>query len=390
MSGNDSVKTDDVLRSTQANPPSPFDSDILCLTFPAMCLRYLSTPPTIFSTHPIATNRSWSVETPGPAQLESLQRWLENKLQNWRQGTRDVALEKEHLVKGMNGHMARHQLETQGEEEAKYTKHLHDAFQAWKALPEKQKQETWRVESLHAYAREQGKRKEAETRLRRVEQEAQHLRAQVDQLSKCQQPREFVLFPPKTLPLPAETAKAASETIGFDTADWDYDRLVAKWKNRLQHDRNMAGQIPLPNAPKSWNFSTPAADGRANGMPAAAAPPSSTPRHLYQEHTQPRRVDSTEDAEHDEDYDELDVGEDGGDMEDAPGEEEDVAGEQARAPEAMMTRGVLDPNLRDHTKETESVMDGIEGDGGMGGEGYRGGPMLMGIRDYGGMNGGMS
>lgn len=292
-----------------------------------------------------------------------------------------MALEKQHQVNGMNGHMARNQLDTEAEEEARYTKHLHDAFQAWKALPEKQKHEAWRTESLRAYAREQEKRHEADARLQRVEQEAQHLRAQVAQLSKCQQPREFVLFPPTTLPLPTDIAKAALETAaqsGFDAADWDYDRLVAKWKSRIRGDHNthMAGQQPLPTAApmKNWNFSTPGANGSTAG---------STPRHLFPEQP-PRRVDSTEDAEHDEDYDE-----DGGaDMEDAPGEEEDAAG--VRAPEALMTRGVgvLDPSLRGG-KGSEEVMEGIEGDGG---EGFGGGALLssMGMREYAGLNGGMA
>lgn len=304
---------------------------------------------------------------------------------------RAVALEKQHQVNGMNGHMARNELDTEAEEEARYTNHLRDAFQAWKALPEKQKQEAWRTEALRAYTREQEKRHEADARLQRVEQEVQHLRAQVAQLSKCQQPREFVLFPPTTLPLPTDIAKAASETAarsGFDTADWDYDRLVAKWKSRLRGDRNnrLGGQQPLPNnAPiKSWNFSTAGANGTA-----------STPRHLLypEHHAPPRRGDSTEDADHEEDYDE-----DGGaDMEDAPGEEEEEDG--ARVREAMMGRGVgvgvgvLDPSLRGQGqgqgKGADEVMDGIEGDGG---EGFGGGGLLssMGMRDYGGLNGGLS
>lgn len=307
---------------------------------------------------------------------------------------RAMALEKQHQLNGMNGHMARNQLDTEAEEEARYTNHLRDAFQAWKALPEKQKQEAWRTEALRAYTREQEKRHEADARLQRVEQEVQHLRAQVAQLSKCQQPREFVLFPPTTLPLPTDIAKAASETAtqtGFDTADWDYDRLVAKWKSRLRGDGNsrLGGQQPLPNnVPiKSWNFST----AGANGTTAAAA--SSTPRHLLypEHHALPRRGDSTEDADHEEDYDEGG----GADMEDAPGEEEEEDG--ARVREAMMGRGVgvgvLDPSLRGQGqgggKGADEVMEGIEGDGG---EGFGGGGLLssMGMRDYGGLNGGLS
>ena len=298
------AKANKALHSAQINPPSPFEFDLLSLTFPAMCLQCLSAPPTLFSSHSIPTTRSWSVEPPGLTQFESLQRWLETKLQAWRQRTRTIALEKQHQMNGLNGHLAHNQLSTEVSEETCYTNHLHDAFQAWKALPDKQKQETWRTETLRAYAREQEKRCASDSRLHRLEQETQHLRAQLALLSKCQQPQDFLLFPPTTLPLPPALATAASSYPDFDPADWDYDRLVTKWRSRLQSSRSMAGQSALPGAAvKNWNLSTPTSG--ANGTAAAG-----TPALVYgeQEHghgvqrRQARRVDSTEDAECDEEY----------------------------------------------------------------------------------------
>jgi len=235
-------------------------------------------------------------------------------------------------------------------------------YQTWKALTEKQRQESWRIESLRAYAREQEKRKETEARMYRIEQEAAHLRAQLHELSKCQQPREFLLFPPTTFPLPSEVAKVASNT-NFDPADWDFDRLTTKWKARIQNERSMAAQSALPNGgPKNWNFSAPTAATGSNGAPAIDR------RGGGQGHSH----EGNQDDERDDDDD--------GDMDDAPGDEDDVPADQDRVQQTLMDREVLDPHLRD--QDGEMVMDGIEGNGGVGSDGFDGGRMLMGLRDY--------
>ncbi len=248
------------------------------------------------------------------------------------------------------------------QEQEKVMKHLTTAFNHWKALSEKQKQESWRLEILRAYAREQEKHKGTAARLEKAEQEVLHLRAQVDRLSKCQQPREFLLFPPSTVPIAHEAVQELSR-VGLDSAALDYDRLVDKWKSVIQRNRKsssgMPAQKPLPNTPRNRNFSTPHSTvGMVNGHSA-----------LQSAHV-----------------DDLDE-----DLDDADGEGDDQdhdAPPPGRAPQAVMDRGVLDPSLQNHTDGM--VLDGIEGNGGMDPEGFIHGQMLMGLsaREFGAsMNG---
>jgi len=68
------------------------------------------------------------------------------------------------------------------------------------------------------------------------------------------------------------------------------------------------------------------------------------------------------------------------DLIDAPGDEDDELGGQVRAPTASMDRRMLDPKLREQGDE---IMQGIEGDG----EGFVGGRLLAGLREYEGVNG---
>jgi hypothetical protein len=109
------------------------------------------------------------------------------------------------------------------------------------------------------------KRKSVDAQLVRVQQEADHLRAQVEKLSSCQNPREFTLLPPETIPI----ARSASRELHSQTSrfeDWDYDRLVQKWQGVVKSDRrnrgNMAAQRALPAIEThggflNRNFSTP-------------------------------------------------------------------------------------------------------------------------------------
>ena len=60
---------------------------------------------------------------------------------------------------------------------------------------------------------------------------------------------------------------------------------------------------------------------------------------------------------------------------DALGDEDDELPAPGRAPTAPMDRGMLDPKLRSPGDE---VMQGIEGDG----EGFVGGRLLAGLREY--------
>lgn len=121
-------------------------------------------------------------------------------------------------------------------------RHLELAFSHWNSLPHETRREAWQLEITRAFARELEKRKSVDEQLARVQQEANQLRAQVERLGSCQWPREFALFPPDTLPLSREVARELDATegpISADSARWDYDNVVAKWKRVVMHDKSM-------------------------------------------------------------------------------------------------------------------------------------------------------
>lgn len=139
-------------------------------------------------------------------------------------------------------------------------RHLDLAFNHWNSLPRETRREAWHLEIMRAFVRETDKRKSVDEQLARVQQEANQLRAQVDRLGSCQWPREFALFPPDRLPLPRDVAREldAKESITTpESARWDYDSVVAKWKRVVLHDKSMGrigvGQNTNPNSLESDN-----------------------------------------------------------------------------------------------------------------------------------------
>lgn len=121
-------------------------------------------------------------------------------------------------------------------------RHLDLAFNHWSTLPLEARREAWSLEIMRAFSREAEKRKSSDEQLARVQQEANQLRAQVERLGACQWPREFALFPPDTLPLPRDITReldAKESHISPDSARWDYDNVVAKWKRVVMHDKGM-------------------------------------------------------------------------------------------------------------------------------------------------------
>lgn len=129
-------------------------------------------------------------------------------------------------------------------------RHLTKAFSTWKSLSEKARHDNWRLETLRALARGEEKRKDAERQLSFAQQEIESLRAQVDRLSQCQQPREFILHPPDTLAISKETSRNLAGAQSERMADWDFDSLVTKWRGIVREQRQMrnglAAQKPLP------------------------------------------------------------------------------------------------------------------------------------------------
>jgi len=404
----------DPLLSARGQPaPTPFDFDPFSLTYPALCLRCLHAPPTLFSGQPFSTTTSWSIEAPGPAQLEPLRQYFQETYRRWR-SERAVADGRKDQRNHANGHINGYNYSDQQaqQEQDKVMKHLTSAFNHWKVVPEKQRQESWRLEVLRAYAREQEKQKATAASLENAEQEVLHLRAQVEQLSKCQQPREFLLFPPASVPIPQDTIKEMSKA-GLDLAALDYDKLVDKWKAVMHRHRKpnagMAAQKPLPDSTtttpssgqRTRNFTAPqhaagTGGGMVNGHSALRGPGANADANANA-NTHAVDVDHL-----DEDLEDADADGEGDEPNhhalpppppQSQGQPQSGHGAGGRAPQAVMDRGVLDPSLQgpgghSHGPDGHAdgmVLDGMEGNevgvgvSGMDAEGFIHGQMLMGL-----------
>lgn len=230
------------------------------------------------------------------------------------------------------------QLEDSDDVERTFHEHLSNAYSAWTKLSEAQQRQAWHLEGLRAFAQEQQDHGDTHVKLVRLEQECANMRLQLQRLNECQQPREYLLYPPNQLPVSRETASLLVERAG--TEQLEFDALVNKWKSRVQSYQ--ATQKPLqPDRPMG------AGSEQLNG--------SGSTRDNGRGHM-------------------IELEDD--DSMDAPGDADEGLEAQNSVPSAPMDRGMLDPKLRDQGDE---VMQGIEGEGGD----YIGGKLLAGLREHG-------
>ncbi|MCJ1379643.1 hypothetical protein MMC17_002745 [Xylographa soralifera] len=336
----DSVKA----ANARVTPSAPFEFDFFGESFPSLCFRCLTCPTVISTSHLVPNGLSWPIDIPGPKQLEVIRQRISTRVKWWRSRRRAAAALGSPDLSVVDGK----QLGTlsEAEEEQRHNDYLNSAYNVWNDLSESEKREIWHMESMRAFAREERDHGETHIKLARVEQEAANLRLQLERLNECQQPREFLLFPPNQLNVSREAATIVAENSA-DTS-LDFDKLVDKWKARIQSGRNEQKSLPPPQPSTAGAI-------QLNGISSYNQP--SLNGDLL---AQPGVSDD--------------------DLMDAPGDEDDDLG-QARMPTATMDRGMLDPKLRD--QGADEVMQGIEDDG----EGFVGGRLLAGLREYEGVNG---
>lgn len=208
-----------------------------------MCLQLLPPPPSLFATHPFSSSTSFPLQAPGAEYLDIIRQALRSKVAQWQSD--QLAAESttaSHARHGNNGVDPNMIYRSAQQHEDISFRHLELAFNHWNSLPHETRRDAWQLEIIRAFAREAEKRKSSDEQLARVQHEANQLRAQVERLGSCQWPREFALFPPDTLPLPRHVAReldAQESQISPDSARWDYDNVVAKWRRVVMHDKGM-------------------------------------------------------------------------------------------------------------------------------------------------------
>lgn len=246
---------------------SPFDYDPTKLDFPALTLYCLEPPPTLHAIVPFATSNSWAIEPPGEKQYNALKSHFESAFRQWRvkesvsiqPKPNDYTWPPPPSIAGYEENTGEEKVQQVrlamvNELELKISSHVHNAYSSWQTLPVSHKAELWLVELARSVGRKANMIKECRTGMETLLQENEHLREQVEQLSRCQQPREFQMMPPSTIAMSAKAMLTLGEWslqnappgIGLNLADKELDlgdlvkTSVTRWKKLVQQNRQQS------------------------------------------------------------------------------------------------------------------------------------------------------
>lgn len=250
-------------------PTTPFDYDPLSLDFPALVIHCLPPPPTINSITPIASPTSWSVTPPEVQQLDALRNHFREAFHSWRvRRVVSSSVNPDELLTYTSEPPSTPAEEAEMHAQAtaleeKVAGHLNAAFAHWCTLSPQIQSEIWRLQLAKAVGQKDQIIAKLKGDQEKILQENAHLRAQVDQLSRCQQPKEFQMMPPSTIPISARVAVEISEIglrgggVGLNISDKDapiedlVKTAVGRWLDIVQKSRtnaSIAGEVAQRSA----------------------------------------------------------------------------------------------------------------------------------------------
>ncbi|KAI0540568.1 hypothetical protein GGR58DRAFT_511513 [Xylaria digitata] len=267
----------------------PFDFEPLALDFPALTLQCLQAPPTLFSSTPHPTSTSWSIQPPGQKQYEALQMYFREEFHKWRvycatattSSTEDLTyppsetkFPRDMRESVKKAEKAAALLEKQVQE------HLQSTYHVWEQLPPQRRSELWGLELARSVGRRQKELDKLKDAQYATKQENTNLKIQIEHLNQLQQPREFRIVPPATIPieetymnyllgLGASGVKGVGVTVEERHVDLNtmVSRAIDRWKTVIVSARNtgLGGQ-------KSLGQVTPTATP-TSATPVALPPP---------------------------------------------------------------------------------------------------------------------
>ncbi|KPM35523.1 hypothetical protein AK830_g11035 [Neonectria ditissima] len=277
------------------NNSMPFEFDPRSLDFPALTLQCLQPPPTLFSSTQHPTSTSWSVQSPGQREFDALRSYFQAEFRVWkltRSSATSSAAEESTYPPNMGPYRdvreALRNVEQATETlEAQVDEHLQSAYTAWQSLPSPRRQELWVLELARSVGR---KHKETEVMKReelRLRQENANLKSQVEQLNRLQQPREFKIAQPMTVPMERDLIIALLEQdvkcgkgvgFGMEDAHVELNSIVSKsierWKQVITSTRTNATGM---NAQRSLDQTAQPTGGAAVNGQAQPTPQIQTP-----------------------------------------------------------------------------------------------------------------
>ncbi|KAG6125402.1 hypothetical protein E4U38_007715 [Claviceps purpurea] len=237
---------------------TPFDFNPLALDFPALTLQCLQPPPTLFSSTQHPTSTSWSVQSPGQREFSALQVFFEEGFRARKvtctSATTGAGEDAAHPPSGNSQEDGRETIKraekVARDLETMVNEHLQFTYAVWDSLPAQKRQEIWILELARGVGRKHTEIENMKEQQHRLKQENAHLKMQIDQLNRLQQPREFQLLSPTTVPIDRDVISYAYEQgakgakcVGFDMTDRHLDistlvtRAIERWKNVITSTR---------------------------------------------------------------------------------------------------------------------------------------------------------
>lgn len=252
-----------------------FDYDPLTLDFPALCLHCLPPPPTLHSSTPIPNPKCWTIAPPGDQQYQAIRLHFSTAFRNYRntlairstEPIDDLSYPPPNNYTSPDEDVATQALRAEAEAnnmEEKITAHLHEVFAVWTSLSMPRRSEIWTLELARSVGRKSIEIEKLKQDKAYEQQVIAHLKLQNNDLSRLQQPREFRLVPPKTLPISQDTINVLGEmaadprgplnrSVGFTVLDRSehldviVERAVSRWKGVLRQTRGEGSGGGLAN-----------------------------------------------------------------------------------------------------------------------------------------------
>ncbi|KAH6647501.1 hypothetical protein BKA67DRAFT_662287 [Truncatella angustata] len=288
----------------------PFDFDPLALDFPALTLQCLQPPPTLFSSTPIPTSTSWSIQPPAKKQHDALIAYFQEEFKKWRQAcaAATTATQEDLTYPPAQNHVPVDLRESIKKAESnaanmekQVNEHLQSTYVVWEQLPPPRQQELWVLELARSVGRRQKDVEKHKQTQHSLKQEAANLQSQIDQLNRLQQPREFRMMQPATIPFDqayvSHVLNWGFETgikgnVGLNMNDRHLDtstvvqRAIDRWKNVIVASRasGMSAQRALDQPPPASQQNNTSNAAPAPVMNHAASTPTPNPQN------QPRAV----------------------------------------------------------------------------------------------------
>ncbi|KAK6956524.1 hypothetical protein Daesc_001802 [Daldinia eschscholtzii] len=279
----------------------PFDFDPLSLDFPALTLQCLQAPPTLFSSTPHPTSSSWSIQPPAQKQFEALKAYFKEEFRKWKVAcaTATTSTHEDLTYPPSKTAVPRDARDSvkKAEEaaatlEAQVCEHLQSTYHVWEQLPVQRRTELWGLELARSVGRRQKEVEKLKETHFSIKQENVNLKTQIDQLNRLQQPREFRIVPPATIPIEEsllsyllDLGSKGYRGIGLEPEDRHVDldtvvsRAIERWKAVIVSSRGpgMAGQKTLDQVIATTPTST-----TSNPAPAPQAQMAAHPQQSQQ------------------------------------------------------------------------------------------------------------